>query len=81
MYIIYYIIVHHWGMDMAKANYDFPEGMLTKVRKLSKAKTKRQAIIVAMEEYIRRKKIERLIASQGKIPLCWTRASLRKFRG
>ncbi len=66
---------------MAKANYDLPEGMLAKVLKLAKAKTKRQALITAMEEYIRRKKMERLIASQGKIPLRWTRASLRKFRG
>ena len=66
---------------MSKANYDLPEETLLKVKKLIGAKTKRQAIITAMEEFIQRKKIEKLIASEGKISLKWTKKRLKKYRG
>lgn len=48
--------------------------------KLSDAKSKREAIVIALEEYIRKKKIERLIDSYGKLSLSWTRESLEKYR-
>ncbi|MBI2339067.1 MAG: type II toxin-antitoxin system VapB family antitoxin [Deltaproteobacteria bacterium] len=66
---------------MAQANYDLPEEKLTKVKKLAQVPTKKQAIIVALDEYIRRKKIERLISLRGKIRLKWTQSSLKKYRG
>lgn len=65
---------------MARANYELPVKTLNTVKSMAHAPTKRQAIIIALEEYIRRKKVERLIASRGKIPLRWTRSSLKKYR-
>ena len=65
---------------MAKANYDLPVETLEEVVQLSQAKSKREAIIIALESYIKEKKIERLISSYGKISLDWTRKSLEKFR-
>lgn len=66
---------------MAKANYDLPEETLTRVKKLSGSKTKREAIITAMEDYIRRKKLEKLIHAEGKISLKWNKKSLKNYRG
>lgn len=66
---------------MSRANYELPNNTLEKVRSLSGAKSKREAIIIALNEYIKKKKIERLIDSQGKIRLRWTHASLAKYRG
>ena len=65
---------------MAKANYDLPTDTLEEVMKLSDAKSKREAIVIAMESYIRKKKIERLIDSYGKVSIDWTRKSLEKYR-
>ncbi|MBI2601787.1 MAG: type II toxin-antitoxin system VapB family antitoxin [Deltaproteobacteria bacterium] len=66
---------------MAKANYDLPDETLKEVMKLAKARTKREAIIIAMEEYLRRKKIDRLMEASGKISLKWTKSTLEKYRG
>lgn len=65
---------------MAKANYDLPTDTLEKVVKLSKSKTKREAIVIALESYIRKKKLERLMGAYGKVTLSWTSKSLEKFR-
>ena len=66
---------------MPKANYDLPTETLQEVIKLSGAKSKREALVIAMESYLKRKKIERLILSYGKVPLNWTQKRLRKYRG
>lgn len=66
---------------MAKANYDLPPETLEEVVKLSGAKSKREALVIAMEAYLKRKKIERLIQSYGKVSLEWTQKSLQKYRG
>lgn len=81
MYIILYIIVHKEDAPMARANYELPEDVLQNVRALSGASSKRAAIIIALNEYIRKKKIEKLIRAEGKFPLDWTRASLKRYRG
>ena len=66
---------------MSKANYDLPETTLLAVKKLTGATSKKEAIIIAMQEYIRRKKIEKIINSYGKISLNWDRKSLQNYRG
>lgn len=68
-------------MPMATANYDLPNKTLSMVRRLSGAKSKREAIIIALKEFLLNKRIERLIHSQGKISLNWTRKSLKAYRG
>ena len=66
---------------MSKANYDLPDKVLHRVMKLSGAKTKKEALIIAMEEYLKNKKQELLLKSYGKYDLEWTQKSLRKHRG
>ena len=44
------------------------------------AKSKREAIVIAMESYIKKKKIERLIDAYGSVPLEWTRNTIKKYR-
>lgn len=66
---------------MAKANYDLPEETLLTVMKLSGSKSKKEAIIIALESFLERKKLEELMKSPGKIKLDWTQSKLKKFRG
>lgn len=65
---------------MAKANYDLPEKELLKVKSLAHARSKKEAIVIALNNYIHHKKIERLIAAEGKFSLKWTKSSLKKYR-
>ena len=66
---------------MAQANYDLPDEKIEKIKKLAHVKTKREAIIIAIDEYLKKKEIEELIASYGKISIGWTQKTLKKFRG
>lgn len=78
IYVHSHFVIH--GVIMAKANYDLPQKTLERVQTLSGAKSKKEAIIIAMNEYIKKKKIEDLIASRGKINITWTQKSLQKYR-
>jgi hypothetical protein len=66
---------------MSKANYDLPNATLAKVVKLSGARSKREAIIIALDEYIKKKLAEELIGAFGKFKLKWTQKTLRAYRG
>lgn len=66
---------------MGRANYDLPDVKLARVVRLSKARSKREAIIIALDEYLKKKQAEKLIQSYGKLPLTWTKKSLRSYRG
>lgn len=66
---------------MGFANFNIPAALLEKTRQLARVKTKRAAIVVALENYIDCKRIERLMALQGKMNLHWTKQSLKKYRG
>ena len=66
---------------MSKANYDLPDETIEQVIRLSGAKNKREALIIAMESYLKRKQLEELIQSYGKVSLKWTQKSLAKYRG
>jgi hypothetical protein len=50
-----------------KTTLNIPEELVKKTMQLSKSKTKTEAIITAMEEYIRRKKLEKIIGMEGKL--------------
>lgn len=52
-----------------RATLNIPDGLLSEVQKLSGKKSKTKAIISAMEEFIRQKKIKELIALRGKIQI------------
>ena len=48
-----------------KTTIDIPDESLDALLRLSGAKTKREAILTAVEEYNRRREIERLVATFG----------------
>ncbi len=50
-----------------KTTLNLPENLVKRTMKLSGSKTKTAAIITAMEEYLRRKKLEGILRLQGKL--------------
>ena len=52
-----------------RATLNIPDGLLAEVQKLSGQKSKTKAITIAMQEYVRQKKITELIALRGKIQI------------
>lgn len=52
-----------------RTTLDLPEKLLSEACRLSGAKTKTQAIIWGLEELARKKKVEKLWALRGKLPL------------
>ncbi len=50
-----------------KTTLNIPEDLINKAMSLAKHKTKTEAIIAALREYIRQKKIEKIIEHQGKM--------------
>jgi metal-responsive CopG/Arc/MetJ family transcriptional regulator len=52
-----------------RATLSIPDNLLAEVQKISGEKSKTKAIITAMEEFIREKKIKELIALKGKIQI------------
>lgn len=52
-----------------RATLNIPDDLVSEVQKLSGEKSKTSAIIVAMKEFIRQKKVKDLIALRGKIQI------------
>ena len=52
-----------------RATLNIPDDLIAEVQKISGEKSKTKAIITAMEEFIRQKKIKQLIALRGKIQI------------
>ncbi|MDP3298455.1 MAG: type II toxin-antitoxin system VapB family antitoxin [Thermodesulfovibrionia bacterium] len=52
-----------------RATLNIPDNLLSDVQKITGEKSKTNAIIVAMKEFIRQKKIKELIALRGKIQI------------
>jgi hypothetical protein len=50
-----------------KTTLNIPDDLIKKAMSLSKHKTKTKTIIVALQEYVRRKKIEKIMEYQGKL--------------
>jgi hypothetical protein len=48
-----------------KTTLDIPDDLVNKTMQLSGSKTKTAAIVTAMKEYIRRKKLERIVELEG----------------
>jgi metal-responsive CopG/Arc/MetJ family transcriptional regulator len=54
---------------LMRATLNIPDELIDEVQRLSGEKTKTQAIVTVMEEYVRRKKMEDLLALRGKIAI------------
>ncbi|RII30930.1 MAG: DUF2191 domain-containing protein [Geobacter sp.] len=52
-----------------RATLNIPDELINEVQRLSGEKTKTQAIVSVMEDYVRRKKMEDLLALRGKISI------------
>ena len=52
-----------------RATLNIPDELIDEVQRISGEKTKTQAIVTVMEEYVRRKKMEDLLALRGKIAI------------
>ncbi len=52
-----------------RTTLNLPEKLLAEAQRLSGARTKTQAIVWALEELARKKKLERLWRLRGKIPI------------
>lgn len=52
-----------------RATLNIPDELLSEVQKISGEKSKTKAIVKAMEEFIRQKKLKKLIALRGKIQI------------
>lgn len=56
------------------------EDLLEEAKKVSGAKTKKEAVEMALEEFVRRKKSKKLIELEGKIELAFTLDEFLKRR-
>ena len=52
-----------------RATMNIPDELIIEVQRLSGEKTRTQAIVTVMEDYVRRKKMEDLLALRGKISI------------
>jgi Arc/MetJ family transcription regulator len=52
-----------------RATLNIPDELIDEVQRLSGQKTKTQAIVSVMEEYVRRRKVDELLALRGKIAI------------
>ncbi|MBM4141661.1 MAG: DUF2191 domain-containing protein [Nitrospira sp.] len=52
-----------------RATLNIPDDLLSEVQKITGEKSKTKAITTAMKEYVRQKKIKKLLALRGKIQI------------
>ena len=50
-----------------KTTLNIPEDLIKKAMSLAKHRTKTETVIVALQEYVRKKKIENIMKYQGKL--------------
>ena len=50
-----------------RTTLDIPQHLLVEVQRLSEAPTRREAVIIAMEDYLRRQRLKRVIAAAGEL--------------
>lgn len=60
-----------------RTTLDIPATLINQVVKISKQRSKKGAVILALQEYLRMKDKDNLIASFGKIPM---KLNIRKMR-
>ncbi len=50
-----------------KTTLNIPDDLIKKAMSLAKHRTKTETVIVALQEYVRLKKIEKILAQEGKL--------------
>jgi hypothetical protein len=56
-------------MHDMRATLNIPDDLMSEVQKLSGEKSKTKAIVTAMEEFVRIKKVKKLLSLRGKIQI------------
>jgi metal-responsive CopG/Arc/MetJ family transcriptional regulator len=62
-----HIILAYLGGDFMRTTLNIPDELIRELHRFSNEKSKTKAISTAIKDYIRRKKIEHLLALHGKI--------------
>ncbi|MBM3156525.1 MAG: type II toxin-antitoxin system VapB family antitoxin [Chloroflexi bacterium] len=62
-----------------RTTIDLPEELIGDVMALSKTRKKKDAVRLALEEFVRRRKIEKLLALPGKIEISDVTAELERM--
>jgi len=62
-----------------RATLNIPDDLIVAVQRLSGEKSKTKAIVTAMEEYIRERKIKNLLKLRGKIQIDDVTGELEKY--
>lgn len=52
-----------------RATLNIPDDLMAEVQRLSGEKSKTKSIIIAMEEFVREKKIKKLLSLKGKVQI------------
>ena len=63
-----------------KTTIDIPDNELEEVMRLTGAQTKREAVVTAITEFNRRRKLEKVLAKLGTFKDVMTQEGLRKMR-
>ncbi len=63
-----------------KTTIDIPENILKEVLFYSQAKTQRGAVLTAMEEYVRLRKMQKIAEKLGTFEQVLTQSELKKLR-
>ncbi|MGH7214194.1 MAG: type II toxin-antitoxin system VapB family antitoxin, partial [Tepidisphaeraceae bacterium] len=67
-------------IGFVKTTIDIPDDVMKDAMKLTKASTKRDAVVRAMREYIRREKLAKLVRHFGTFKDFMTQEELREMR-
>ena len=60
--------------------YDLPEDLVQKVVRASKSKSKKEAIILALKEYLRKKRLKEFTEMFGNLDIEMDQKKLREYR-
>jgi Arc/MetJ family transcription regulator len=63
-----------------RTTIDLPDELLEEAQRLSGSRTKRAAVVTALESYVKERHRQELIAMLGKTPLNLTHEQLREMR-
>jgi Arc/MetJ family transcription regulator len=65
---------------MARTTLVIDEQLLKEARELSGAKTKKEAIEIALREFVRRMRLRKIATHAGKVELALSQEELRRLR-
>lgn len=62
-----------------RTTVDLPLPLLEEVEQLSKARSKKEALVIALEDYVRRKRLERVLSAEGRLEFSMDAQAIRKL--